>query len=107
MTSVEEVLTEIIRGDRDDALDRIESVIKRRRHFLSEQLSYALNPGDTVMFVPSISPKYLRGRTAKVARMENRGAERVAIVDLDYRVGRFHKGIICKASLITKVDENA
>jgi len=98
--TVEDIIVEIKNGAFDDALTDITDSVKTRTKILAALNARSLSIGDEVTFSDAISPKYLRGLTATVVKIN----QKTIVVDCpsDYRYGRFSgsKKVKCPNTLI-------
>jgi len=92
-----DVINAILGGSFDSTLDKIREAITERKDQKASNLRFELSIGDSVYFTSTCSPAYMRGKSAKVVKINR---ERV-IVDLDSPAGRFHKNVTCPLSIIT------
>ncbi|SRR6266550_250350 len=97
------LLEDILTGEHDDLLAEIVSAATERRKYLAKIEIVNINPGDTIRFLNTCKPTYLRGVTAVVKKVN--GASVVVDIDLNPRYGRFSgsKNVRCPASIIEKV----
>jgi len=95
-------IAEITKGIHDKALDNLEQAVKARRRAISRAIiSGAIEPGDIVKFVNTISPKYLVGQLARVLNWRQKN---MTLEMLDKNIGgRFGGGMPfgCPPSMVT------
>jgi hypothetical protein len=83
--------TEILQGKHDTDLDLIETACRQRRKLLrgaDAAVTMATIKVDDTVRIKDISPKYLRGATAKVTRKRQTKLE----IQLDEHHGRYRAG---------------
>lgn len=98
---VSTVTTLIIEGRCDDGFETIYAALKERRKQLNAVKKFSFTVGQTVRFVPTARPAYLRGLGAIVTQV---GATLKVRIENSYAAGRY-KGVEvrCPASLIEAV----
>jgi hypothetical protein len=79
------ILNNIRDGHQDDRLDDILLACQERRDYKSTALRYEIAPGDVIQFTDSISPKYLRGKTATVLKVNQKTATLQCPSDFTYQ----------------------
>lgn len=96
----EDIIVEIENGAFDDALVDITEAVKTRTKILADRNARSLSIGDEVQFSDLISPKYLRGLTATVKKINKKTVVVDCPIDPDY--GRFSgsKNVKCPNTLI-------
>lgn len=93
------ILHGIRSGDLDEGMERLSGEITFRKDYLNRLKFKAFNIGDRVRFVETSRPRYLAYQQGTVREIRR---SRV-VVDLDFRVGRFQRGIRCPVALLEKV----
>lgn len=92
MTSANDVIAAIVRGELDDDLLPIAEALDQRRRLASKRVVASLKPGDRVKLT-GISPKALDGATGTVKEVKR---SRIGVViDKEYagQAGRFSDSI--------------
>jgi hypothetical protein len=100
MTTAIDIAAAVARGELDDDLDMIASLINDRRK-MNRQIDgldkfAALKVGDRVTISSTVRPKYLAGLPATVTK-KNRTR---VVIDLDAPAGRFHRNITAPAEML-------
>jgi hypothetical protein len=65
----EQLVDAILEGVADDNVDALSAAIISRREIKNSKKILFISPGDTVKFNAQASPKYLRGHTATVTKV--------------------------------------
>lgn len=85
-------------GEFDEYLDGMEQTIREYRKSKAPKI-WEFKVGDTVKFNDNTNPKYLRGQSATVKKINRTKI----VVDLDCRQGRFFHNVTVPLTLVEKV----
>lgn len=92
------VVVPTMNGEYDEYLDNMIEIVKQRRAAKSPQI-WEFQVGDVVKFNDNTNPKYLRGVSATVKKINRTKI----VVDLDCRQGRFFHNVTVPLTLVDKV----
>lgn len=93
-----ETAKSIMLGEYDEYLDQIENAVKLRRKDKAPRI-WEFSVGDKVRYNSETNPKYLRGATGTIVRVNRTKV----VIHLDQPVGRFQGNINTPTALLERV----